>query len=338
MSKVKFGIQLPVWSPSYRPKPRSFYPALQYKINKLDPINVKTTAIEAEKLGFNSIWVIDHLSKTSQNQQLECWTTMTWLAAQTHKIRIGSLVLCPLYRHPTILAKMASTFDVLSNGRLEMGLGACAPMNKDESLPRGITWRGPKTRLEMLGETVQVLKKLWTQEEASFEGKHFQLKKVNCLPKPVQKPHPPILIAGTGEKRTLRIVAEHADKSNFGLVSLEEFKRLVDVLRGHCMRVGRDFDSVERTTELCLVVHPTEEAYLKDMRQRFNAGVGVGSFDDWLRSAEELYIAGTPEMCVERIQSYVDYGANHFIFRFGDAPRLDGMRLFSEEVAPQIHP
>ena len=338
MSKVKFGIQLPIWNPSYRPKPRSIFAALQYDNNKLDPANVKTTALEAEKLGFDSLWVIDHLSKTSQNYQLECWTTMTWLASITYKIRIGSLVLCPLYRHPTILAKMASTLDLLSNGRLELGLGACAPMNKDESLPRGIKWRGPKTRLEILSETVQVLKKLWTEEEVSFDGKHFQLKNAFCLPKTVQKPHPPIMIAGTGEKRTLRIVAEYADKSNFGLLPLEEFGRLVNILRRHCELVGRDFDSVERTTELGLVIHPSREEYLMDMKRRFDAGVGVGSFDAWVRSAEELYVAGTPEMCVERIQSYVDLGANHFMFRFGDVPSLEGMRLFAKEVIPNIHP
>ena len=338
MSKVKFGIQLPNWDPTNRPKPRPYFSALYYKIKKYYPELTIQTALEAEKHGYDSIWVIDHLSKTTGNQLMECWTMMTWLAAHTKNIRIGSLVICAMYRHPALLAKMASTLDRLSNGRLELGLGACNNNNQQEAEPRGMRWAGPRTRLQILTETVEICKEIWTKEKATYDGKHFQLKDVVCEPKPVQKPHPPILIAGTGEKVTLKVVAKHADKSNFGFLPLNDFKHHLDVLKNHCDRVGRDYDSIEKTAEIGVIVHPSREEYLVDMRRRFEANVGVGTFEKWLKGAENFWVAGTPDECAEQLQDYVNLGVGHFMIRFGDLPHFNGMRLFAEEVAPKLNP
>jgi alkanesulfonate monooxygenase SsuD/methylene tetrahydromethanopterin reductase-like flavin-dependent oxidoreductase (luciferase family) len=262
---------------------------------------------------------------------------MTWIAAQTQKIRIGSLVLCPLYRHPTILAKMASTLDLMSNGRLTLGLGACSRINKAEAEPRGIQWYGPKTRIEILEEYVSILKAIWTEDKTTFSGKHYQIKDVYCEPKPIQKPHPPVLIAGPGEKRTLRLVAKHADKNNFGFYPKSGFKARLDVLRKHCEAVGRDYNSIEKTAEIGIIIHKDEEKYLDSMKKRFEYNVGVGSFDDWLVEAEEHFVTGTPRECSEQIQTYVDMGVDHFMIRFGDLPDLDGMCLFKKEVIPNIN-
>jgi alkanesulfonate monooxygenase SsuD/methylene tetrahydromethanopterin reductase-like flavin-dependent oxidoreductase (luciferase family) len=337
MSKLQFGIQLPLWDPTYTPKPRQNpHGTLYHKITKPDPILIQKIAIEAEKLGYDSLWVIDHLSKTPNTQTFECWTTMTWLAAQTSKINIGSLVMCPLYRHPTILAKMCSTFDVLSNGRLELGLGACALTSQEEAAARGIKWYGPKKRIEILEETIQILKELWIKKESSFNGKHFQLNKACCTPKPVQKPHPPITIAGWGEKLVLRAVARHADRSNFGFLPLEMIEHKLNVLRQHCESVGRDYESITKSAEIGVIIHPTYEEYVGEMRKRFDFNVGEGSFEEWLGDAENCFITGTPDMCLEQLQEYVDLGLSYFMIRFGDLPNLDGIRLFQKEVIPLL--
>ena len=338
MKAIKFGIMHTIYNPTYTPKPRTNpHGTIYYKIQEPNPNQLNTITQEAEKLGYDSIWVVDHLSSTAENQRFECWTTMTWIAAQTKKIRIGSLVLCPLYRHPAILAKMASTLDILSGGRLELGLGACSRINKNEAKPRGIKWYGPRTRIEILEETAMILKGLWTEEKVTFNGKHYQLKDVFCEPKPVQEPYPPILIAGTGEKRTLKAVAKHADKSNFGFLPINEFKDKLEVLEKHCKDVGRDYDSIEKTAEIGVIIHSDRDRYLDAMRKRFEVNVGVGSFGEWLKDAEKHFVTGTPEECVDQIQAYVDYGVDSLMIRFGDLPDLDGMRLFKREVAPKIN-
>ena len=329
---VDFGVMLPVMIPS-SPKPRSLYSALQYDYTRLDLDLVKEAAIEAEMLGYHSVWVSDHLSRAACRERPECWTMMTWLAALTQKVRIGSMVLCNLYRHPALLAKMASTLDVLSGGRLEFGIGAC--WAEDECLDRGMDWPSNASRLRMMRETVEVCKGLWTKETTNFDGKYYQLENVYSEPKPLQMPHPPIMIGGGGEHLTLKIVAKHADKSNFG-GGLTNLKRRMNILRKHCERVGRDYDSIEKTSNISVVVKSTHEEYMDDMRKRYVADGAHGNFEDWLQNAEAFYIAGTPEDCVERLKPYVDLGVSMFIVRFGDTPSLKGMRLFSEEVASRF--
>jgi alkanesulfonate monooxygenase SsuD/methylene tetrahydromethanopterin reductase-like flavin-dependent oxidoreductase (luciferase family) len=263
---------------------------------------------------------------------------MTWLAAQTKNIHIGSLVLCSLYRHPALLAKMATTLDIFSNGRLELGLGSCGAMNKFEAKPRGMKWPTISKRLEILEETIQICKELWTREKVSFNGKHFQLKDTVCEPKPIQKPHPPILVAGWGEKITLRLVAKYADKNNFGLIPLDIIGQRLEVLKDHCLDVGRDFDSIEKTAEIGVIVHSDRDLYLDDMRERFRVNVGVGSFEEWLSGAEDFWVVGTPEDCVEKLQRYIDLGIGHFMIRFGDLPNLNGVKLFAKKVIPKLNP
>jgi alkanesulfonate monooxygenase SsuD/methylene tetrahydromethanopterin reductase-like flavin-dependent oxidoreductase (luciferase family) len=335
MSELKYGVMLPVRGPSSLPSPKSWTQALDYQYNNLDLNTVKQTALKSEKLGYHSVWVVDHLSTHRRRQRLECWTTMTWLASITNKIRIGSLVLCPLYRHPSILAKMAATLDVISEGRLELGLGACATFNKTECDARGIKWVGPASRLRMLSETVEICKMLWSEEEASYNGQFYKLNNAVCEPKPVQKPHPPITIAGRGD-RMLQLIAKYADKNNFG--GPQELARKIRVLHGHCEAIGRDYDSIEKTITIGVVVKSSREEYLEDMRERFIADGSRGDFNDWLKRAEKYYVSGTPEDCVEQIQYYVEMGMNTFMIRFGDVPKVNDVRLFAKEVIPNIYP
>jgi len=332
MGDVKFGVMLPVMVPS-GPRPRSLYHALQYRYRKLDIEAVRDATIAADRLGYHSVWVSDHLSRGACRERLECWTTMSWLASITERVRLGSMVLCSLFRHPSLLAKMASTLDVLSGGRLEFGIGAC--WSEDEFTDGGMDWPEPGARLRMMRETVEICKSLWTRERTTYEGRYYRTRGAYNEPKPLQKPHPPILIGGSGERLTLRIVARHADMSNFG-GPVENVRRKMEILRKDCDKIRRDYETIEKTSNIAVVIHPNEEDYLEDMKKRHRAEGSPRPFDEWLEMAEASYIAGTPEDCVERLQPYVDLGVTLFVIRFGDVPGTEGMRLFAEEVAPKI--
>jgi len=194
---------------------------------------------EAEQLGFRSAWVMDHLVPVvapDTEPMLEAWTTVAALLARTDTIRGGVLVSANTFRHPAILARMAATIDRMSGGRLEVGLGAA--WNADEHRANGIAFPGTRDRLDMLDESCQVLRALWTEPVARFEGHHYRLDGAACEPKPLQQPLP-LLIGGRGERRTLRTAARYADRWN-GSGSVEMLTASAAVLRGHCADVGRD--------------------------------------------------------------------------------------------------
>lgn len=186
-------------------------------LNQVNFTNLKSEALECEKLGFHAIWLSDHffpfpLYGASSMPRLECWTSLSGLASVTKKLRLGTLVLCNSYREPSVLAKMASTLDNISNGRLEFGIGA--GWFEAEYRAYGIPFENAPVRISRLREGIQVIKKMWTEENPRFEGKYYTIRDAFCNPKPVQEPHPPIWIGGSGEKLLLRVVAEFADGCN----------------------------------------------------------------------------------------------------------------------------
>jgi len=188
-------------------------------------------------------WLFDHFSPIKGDLDgpcLEGWTLLSAMAAQTSRLRIGMMVTGNTYRHPAVLANMAATVDIISNGRLDLGLGA--GWNEYEHSSMGIPLYPPGERIRRLGETCQILKLLFSQKTTTFEGKYYQLKEARCEPKPVQKPHPPIVIGGGGEKLTLRVAAQYADIWNLPNSSgdVEEYNHKMNVLRQHCQAVGRD--------------------------------------------------------------------------------------------------
>ena len=177
--------------------------------------SLKDLATKAEKLGFDSFWVMDHFHQIPiigkpEEAMLESWTTLSVLAAVTTKIKLGTLVTGVVYRYPSVLAKLAATLDILSKGRLFMGVGAA--WNQEESFAYGIHFPSAKERLLRLEEAIQLIRKMWTEEPtATFNGRYYQINNAYCNPKPVQKPSPPIMVGGSGERRTLKIVAKNAD-------------------------------------------------------------------------------------------------------------------------------
>src|SRR5438874_10338531 len=228
-----------------------------------DPVEAYETmtrvAQEAEALGYDSIWLFDHFHTVpvpTQEVTFECWTSTAALARDTKRVRIGQLVTCNGYRNPALLAKMASTVDVLSHGRLNFGIGA----GWHEHEYRGYGYDYPDTaeRMRRLGEAVQVILAMWTQEEAVFEGKYYQVRGAINQPKGVQKPHIPLMIAGSGEQVTLKLVAQYADACNVG-GDVPTIRRKLAILKQHCESVGRDYESIHRTAAGFASIGETDE-------------------------------------------------------------------------------
>jgi F420-dependent oxidoreductase-like protein len=212
-------------------------------------------AKEAERLGFTGMWASDHLFFDSRSEHRNCldtWTLITALAPLTTRLRLGTLVTCNSYRLPSILAKMAASVDHLSNGRLEFGIGA--GWKEMEYNAYGIPFPPVGTRLAQLEEAVQLIRRLWTEEKASFAGKYYRLENAFCAPKPVQRPLK-MWLGGAGEKKLLRIVAQYADGWNmlFGY-PLPVVKKKLEVLQLHCDTVGRDFSKLEKSLFIVVCV------------------------------------------------------------------------------------
>ena len=284
--------------------------------------------MDADRLGYYSATLYDLLNVPT----LECWTTLSALAAETSRIRLTPLVLANTYRPPAVFAKMASTLDVISNGRLEVGIGAGG--GRGDHLASGLDFPSTSVRVRMLEESIDMMKRLWTEGEVTFDGSYYSLAGAKNDPAPVQKPHPPFLIGGHGERHLFRAVAKYADICNVGFeMNLDEHKVSMDVLAEHCRDVGRDPSEIEVSHNTRVVIAGSEA--------EFNTLVAQGAADENLSAAEyraslSRAIAGTPEQCVEQIQSYVDNGITYFFLLFPDPIPTESMELFAKEVMPRF--
>jgi F420-dependent oxidoreductase-like protein len=206
----------------------------------------------ADEAGFDHVWVFDHFNPIGGNPLdgdiYEGWSLLAAMAEATSRVRVGNMVTGNTYRHPGVLAKIATTVDHLSGGRLEFGIGAGWAEVEHRML--GLDFPGTGDRLRRLAEALQVIKKLWTEERSDFEGRYYRLTGAVQNPKPYQRPHPPIWIGGGGEQRTLRIVAEHADVWNFSDGPIDVARHKVEVLERHCADVGRDPAEIRRSVQL----------------------------------------------------------------------------------------
>jgi len=280
----------------------------------------------AESYGFDSFWVMDHLHQIqvvgqSQEPMLEGWTTQAVVAGLTEKIKLGTLVTGIVYRHPSVLAKIGATLDVLSKGRLFMGIGAA--WNVEEANAYGIPFPPVKERMRRLEEAVQIISKMWTEERTSFAGKFYQLRDAYCNPKPIQKPHPPIMIGGSGEKQTLKIVAKYADACNiFG--SVETVRQKLGILREHCHQVGRDYDSILKTKLGHVVIDKDKEKVTEAIK---------GLSEDRRR---EYAIYGTPEEVRKQIEAFRDVGLEYLIVNLEPDRELQALELFANEVVKKL--
>ncbi len=280
-------------------------------------------AKEAETLGFDSLWLYDHFHTIpipAQEITFECWISTAALARDTTHMRIGQMVTCNSYRNPALLAKMASTVDALSHGRLVLGIGA--GWYEHEYRAYGYPYPETGERLGRLHEAIQIILAMWTQDEATFEGTYYQVRGAINQPKGVQKPHIPLLIGGGGEKVTLRLVAQYGNACNVG-GDIATIKHKFAVLKHHCDELGRDYNSIRRTTLIddCAIAE-TEEAAIAKLTpaQRNN-----------LEEMRQTALIGTPTMIRQRLAEYEAAGVQEIIIRFVDAPQLESVHLFARE-------
>ena len=209
-------------------------------------------AQRAERAGLYSLWVMDHFFQIgfigpTENEMLEGWTALAFAAGHTNRIKLGTMVTGITYRYPGILVKTATTLDVLSHGRTYFGIGAA--WNEEEHKGLGVPFPPMAERFERLEETLQIAHQMWSGDQKPYTGKHYTLERPLSSPQPVQKPHPPILIGGTGERKTLRMVAQYGDACNlFAQMGKEELQRKLDVLRAHCQTLNRPYEQIEKTT------------------------------------------------------------------------------------------
>ncbi|MEO9030219.1 MAG: LLM class F420-dependent oxidoreductase [Ktedonobacteraceae bacterium] len=282
-------------------------------------------AQEAEHLGYHSLWLFDHFHTVPdpiQEVTFECWTSAAALARDTKRIRIGQMVTGNSYRNPALLAKMASTVDVLSHGRLDFGIGA--GWSEHEYRAYGYPFPSTPDRLRHLREAVQVILALWTQDEAVFEGKYYHVQGAINQPKGVQKPHIPLLIGGGGEQVTLKLVAQYADACNISYVDVAGLQHKLSVLKKHCEIVGREYESIRRTVLLmCAIAETKEEAYAKTLSLPFRRPIPA-------ERVPETALVGTPDIIRQRLAAYEEAGAQEIILYMPDAKDLDAVRLFAE--------
>jgi F420-dependent oxidoreductase-like protein len=214
------------------------------------------TAQVAEAAGFSTFTVMDHYFQmeyagSASEPMLEAYTTLGYVAAMTERMTLGVLVTGVMYRHPGLLAKIVSTLDVLSEGRARLGIGAS--WYEREQLGLGVPVVPVAERFERLEETLQICLQMWSDDNGPFDGRHYQLAETLCVPAPISRPHPPILVGGGGEKKTLLLVARYADACNVFGSSPQDVGHKLDVLRSHCEDEGRDYDRIDKTV---LAVRP----------------------------------------------------------------------------------
>ena len=283
-----------------------------------------------ERLGYDWASVFDHFLPIMSDPEGPCFegpTLLSALAAQTSKLRCGIIVIGITYRNPAILAKIATTIDHVSNGRLELGIGGA--WYELEHNQYGVDFPSIGKRLDMLGEAAKIIKGLWTQQRTTFDGRYYQITDALHEPKPLQQPHPPIWVGGSGEKKTLRVVAESADGWNTFLMPMDEFQHKLNVLAGHCADVGRDPGDVRKQLGMFTMVAESDSE-AKEFREQVEKMRGSGP--------SMTPLVGTPEQCVEQLLPFVKAGVGDFLLlvRAPTAANVRTLELFAQKVAPVL--
>lgn len=259
----------------------------------------------AEMAGFASIWVMDHFFQIppvgpAETDMLEGYSALSYLAAVTNKVKLGTMATGVVYRHPGILVKTATTLDVLSGGRAYLGIGAA--WFEREALGLGTPFPPLSARFEQLEEALQIAKQMWSGDSGAYKGKHYHLAETLCVPQPLSRPHPPILVAGSGEKKTLRLVAQYADACNlFGDAAMVAPK--LEVLRAHCDRLRRNYADIEKTT------------------------LGTAHLAPGQMTAKDI---------VAHCKALGAIGVDHAIFNMPNVQDITPLEVFGREVIPEV--
>ena len=313
----------------------------------LEYTDIRRIVLECERLGFDSVWLKDNFTSSwlntyfskkeddnepnSKDPILECWTTLSSLATLTKRIRLGA-ILVNIHRIPSVTAKMLSTLDVISNGRVEFGLSAGWYENEIKSY--GLPFPKASTRIEMLEESIIIIKRMLTENQASFEGKHYAIKDAKCSPKPIQKPHPPIWIGGGG-KKTLQVVAKYADGWNYGLCTYDEYLNKISILRDCCKAIGRDYEKIAKAWHAIMLLGRVDNKII--MLKNREGNKNTLSRSDISKKNSKVAIVGTPNDIIKEIKRYmVVGGVRYFTIHFPDLPDLKSLNLFAKSVIPHF--
>lgn len=310
----------------------------------IDPADHWTTMLDvaraAEDGPFESIWVFDHFHTVpipTEEATHEAWSLMAAFGAATSTVRLGQMCTCMGYRNPAYLAKVAATVDIVSGGRVEMGIGA--GWYEHEWRAYGYGFPSAGERLGQLDEGVQIMRQLWTTGTATLEGEHYQVDGAICRPLPLQEGGIPLWIAGGGEKKTLRIAAQYASYTNFG-GNLEEFRHKSEVLAAHCKDVGTDFDAITRSINHNVIIGATEQEVadrLAWLRSHYERLLPPDVVEQRMRLMESGDMVGTPEQLAERLTAMAAAGLGYTIVNFAEAAYdRSGIDLFVREVVPQL--
>ena len=309
---IKFGLAIPQgWRGGDFSLEEENDPVSQYEFSK-------SIAATADNLNFNSIYAYDHLiphyKDDIQKNIFECFTLLSATAAITEKIKIGQIVVCNSYRNPLLLAKMLSTLDIISNGRVELGIGA--GWYEQEYLSYGYDFPSNITRIMQLDESISIIKAMWTDnnKHVSFQGKYYRIKDAICNPKPIQKPYPTIMVGGSGERYLLKVVAKHADRYNLFFGSPDEMKRKISLLKEYCNSIGRDYKKdIQYSVVLPCIIRESEDEVSKVLAQNKRNDKTTEEYTQYLVNGIAI---GTPEKIIEGISKYVDIGVRHFVLHF----------------------
>jgi len=281
---------------------------------------------------YDSIWVYDHFHTVPQPTQettFECWTITAALARDTQRVRVGQMVTCLGYRNPALMAKIASTVDVLSHGRLYCGVGA--GWYEHEWKAYGYGFPETRDRMRAFREAVQIMVKMWTEETPTFAGEYHHIDGPINEPRGVQKPYPSLWIGGGGEQVTLKLVARYGNACNVGGGNPEVIKQKLEVLQGHCEAVGRPYDEIIKSTSFNVVL-------LNEGDDPERATEAVRKTYGWsMEQLQQQMTVGTPDEVAAKIQAAADAGADYMITYF---PRIaydhSPMQRFADEVIPRI--
>jgi alkanesulfonate monooxygenase SsuD/methylene tetrahydromethanopterin reductase-like flavin-dependent oxidoreductase (luciferase family) len=304
--------------------------------------DIVSTVRECERRGFDSIWLKDNFLPWLQSYVkdgkntvatcepdndlvLECWTTLSSLTPITRRIRLGAILVNSYRTPPSLLAKMVSTLDIISRGRLEFGLSAGWYRREFEAY--GFDFLNASTRVEMMEESIKIIKMMLTENSpVSFSGKYFKVNGAICNPKPIQRPYPPLWIGGSGE-RTIEIAAKYANGWNYGLCSYEEYVAKLSLLKNCCKIVNRDYQNIMKGWQGLIIIGKHEE----DVQIKISDLQSKKRIED--DGISKISVAGTIEEIQTEIAKYIRIGVNYFTVSFRD---LESLKLFAERIMPQF--
>jgi alkanesulfonate monooxygenase SsuD/methylene tetrahydromethanopterin reductase-like flavin-dependent oxidoreductase (luciferase family) len=287
-------------------------------------------ALRCEELGIESLWLYDHLYGPGMPEvsSLEAWTVATALLASTERLRVGHMVLCNQFRHPAVLAKMVTTLDQISAGRLQFGIGSGSI--EDEHNRTGLEWGSFAERSKRLGEALEILSQAFANGVIDFAGEHYTVRDMPINPRPVQQPHPPIIIGGVGEKFTLPLVARYADVWNVPTYALGELEHKLSVLQSLCEDVGRDPKSIVLSVEAVMALSP-DDASLPKVLERAERHFGVPGF-----GLHEGGLIGTPPVIVDRLRQLQELGFQQIVLFTHDRASDATLELFASAVVAEL--